>query len=949
MIHKLRWRQLLALTAVAFVLSGLQVAAYMPLEQEEGSLAESYEGYISEADSRMGTQPILLEMDSIRASDRLETKAEYCGYSGRILCILENGFAEWSFTLPEARLYGIEISACQIEGRGSDTEFRLYINGVRPFGSALFELRRIYKDEVEGRYFEQDAAGNDITPSVAENPMWQDILLDDVLGYEPEPYLFAFSQGENTLRLECTREGMAIRSIRLVPLEEPVPYAEKEAEYQAKGYTEAQAAPLFVEGEHTLYKNDKSIVPQADRTSPTTSPGKGNLTSLNYTGGSNWKGQGSSITWSFVADETGLYKIILKTRQKYNKDVFATRRLLIDGELPFREAENLEFSYSADWQNYTVGGDSPYLFYLEEGPHTLTLEVSLGVMGDIIKSVETALTELNLAYQDILMITGASPDIYRDYNFDLEIPETLESMRVQSEVLSAASQEMAALTGSRGSNTGILDRVSAQLSDLYEQPDTIAQRFTTFKDNLGSLGTWLLTVSEQSLDLDYIIFAAPDYTPPRAAANFFQKAWHEIKNFFYSFTTDYNMAEDNETTETIEVWLSTGRDQVQILKKLVRSDFTRQYKIGVDLKLVQAGVLLPSTVAGKEPDVYLQATQNDAINFAMRGAVANLRQFDTYGEVAQRFHSSAMVPLQYRSGTYALPETQNYFMLFYRRDVLQQLELQIPETWDEIDEILPVLQKNNMEFAMPVSTTALPEQGIPSFYMFLLQNGGELYNEDKTATQLDSEESIAAFKQWTNYYVNYKLSQTYDAANRFRRGETPLLIAEYSLYNTLQVFAPEIRDQWAFTLIPGRYQEDGSIRRACSSTGTCSLLMSSSDKKEAGWRFLDWWTTAEVQTNYGVELEVAMGASARYPTANLEAVASLPWSGDDYALLLAQREEVRGIPQIPGSYFLPRHLNNAFRRVVISGEEPRETMLDYTETINEEITKKLREFSSMEG
>ena len=945
-------------TAVVGVLlaAAFQSAAYMPLDKVEKGQAKTYEDYqkqwVDALPEPSSDEVVTLSLDQISSSEKTEYVGELSGYSGSVLKVQEGGYVEWAFTLPDSRAYGVELTCCQVNGRGSDTEFQLLINGTKPFDTASFEVRRIYKDEVNGKYFEQDAAGNDMVPSAKECPMWQTVFLKDPLGYTLTPYVFAFAQGKNTLRMDFSREGLAIRYVRLTPLPTIPTYENAAVAYQAAGYQKATADPILIQGEHTSYKNNKSIVPRADRTSPTTMPSKGSRTSLNYIGGNNWKSQGDSASWSFVAEQTGLYKIVLKSRQKYNKDVFATRRLLIDGAVPFRETEALEFPYSADWQNYTIGGEeSPYLFYLEKGVHTLTLEVSLGALGNIIEQVEKALTELNLVYRDILMLTGSSPDIYRDYNFDTEIPQALESMQKQAAALSAASREMVALAGSRGTNTSILDRISAQLKDLHENPDTIAARFGTFKDNLGSLGTWLLTVNEQALDLDYILVAAPDYQPPRADATFLQKAWHEIKSFFYSFTTDYNVAnESNETKETIEVWLATGRDQVQILKKMIGADFTKTHKIGVDLKLVQGGVLLPSTVAGKNPDVYLQASQGEAINFAMRGAVVNLKQFDGYEDVAKRFHSSAMVPFLYEDGAYALPETQQYFMMFYRRDILQQLHLEIPETWDEIDEILPVLQKSNMEFAMPVSTTALAEQGIPSFYMFLLQNGGALYNPKQTATQLDSEEAITAFKQWTGFYVNHKLQQTYDAANRFRRGETPLLIADYSLYNTLQVFAPEIRDQWAFTQIPGMRQADGSINRACSSSGTCSMMLAANDQKEASWKFLDWWTAAGTQTNYGVELETAMGASARYPTANLEAVSSLPWSGERYALLLKQREEVQGIPQIPGSYFLPRHLNNAFRGVVISGQEPRETILDYTEIINAEISKKRKEFaSSTEG
>lgn len=537
----------------------------------------------------------------------------------------------------------------------------------------------------------------------------------------------------------------------------------------------------------------------------------------------------------------------------------ATRQLLIDGQLPFQEAAALAFPYSSDWQNYTVGGEkTPYLFYLTAGRHTVTLSVSLGEIGQVIGTVDASLTELNRCYRDILMVVGTSPDAYRDYNLDKLLPETITAMGEQAERLRQASARMVKLTGSRGSNTAVLDRIVAQLTEMSERPATIAKRFSVFKDSLGSLGTWLLTASEQALDIDFLQVASPDYVPARADGTFMQKLWHEAKAFLRSFTADYSIVSSSDEAQTaIEVWLATGRDQVQVLKKLIESDFTPHEKVNVNLKLVQASVLLPSTATGRNPDVYLQAASGDAVNYAMRGALVDLSTFSDYKEVEKRFHPSAVIPLQYRDGVYALPETQSYTMLFYRKDILSELGIGVPETWDEIYKILPILQKNNMNFAMPVAPDAL--------FMFLLQRGGSLYNDALNATRLDSEESIAAFKQWTSFYVDYTLPQTYDAANRFRLGETPLLLADYSLYNTLQVFAPEIASLWGIEKIPGTVGESGTISRANSGSGVCSLILAKNDDVEASWKFLRWWTSAEVQSAYGTEIENVLGASAGIP------------------------------------------------------------------------------------
>ncbi len=114
--------------------------------------------------------------------------------------------------------------------------------------------------------------------------------------------------------------------------------------------------------------------------------------------------------------------------------------------------------------------------------------------------------------------------------------------------------------------------------------------------------------------------------------------------------------------------------------------------------------------------------------------------------------------------------------------------------------------------------------------------------------------------------------------------------------------------------------------------------------KEDAWEFMKWWTDKDAQLKYGREMEALMGPAARYPTANIEALSELPWPVKDYRNLDAQWEWVMGVPEVPGSYFTGRHMDNAFREVVNEGEDTRETLYKYVKVINEEIDLKRDEF-----
>ena len=208
---------------------------------------------------------------------------------------------------------------------------------------------------------------------------------------------------------------------------------------------------------------------------------------------------------------------------------------------------------------------------------------------------------------------------------------------------------------------------------------------------------------------------------------------------------------------------------------------------------------------------------------------------------------------------------------------------------------------------------------------------------------------MKAFQQWTEFYSSYGLPVEYDLANRFRSGEMPIAVADYTFYNTLMAFAPEIRNCWEFTSVPGTAQEDGSIDISVPNTVMASVILAGSDKKEAAWKFLKWWTDSETQVAFARGLESIMGETARYPVANKEAMEQLPWTNKHYKALVHQWENVKGIPEVAGGYFTGRHVDNAFREVYNNHMDARETLLDYIRVINTEITSKRQEFGMDEG
>jgi len=912
-----------------------------------GMRKDNYEPYLAKyPDAKRPDDEIVIEAaDFVAAEPMVKVLENFEGDTGKSIDTYEEGYVEWKVNVKEAGFYNIKIKYYPIKGRSSTIEREVWINGESPFfGAKHLEFSRVWTD---ANSITRDNRDNDLRPRQVESPRWEEAYFEDYMAYYNEPYLFYFKKGENTIRLVSVKEPMVIKSITIHQAEYVPTYEELKKVYQEKGYKEVTDQFIKFQGEHANLKSDPTLYPVYDRTSPATEPYHPSKIRLNTIGGYRWNMPGQWIVWKFDVPESGLYKIALKVRQNMVRGSFTNRKLFIDGKVPFKEMENIQFKYKNDWVMDVLSDENgePYLFYLEKGPHELKLEVTLGGLAEILRITEDSVYQLNYAYRRILMITGSSPDIYRDYQLEKQLPGVMETFKRQSQVLAELSKKLLEYTGQRGSHAALLDRLSYQLNDLYKRPETIPARLDDFKGNVGSLGTWILSTREQPLEVDYIVVASPEKELPSASVGFFAKVAHEIRAFLASFIEDYDsIGTVYSEKDAIVVWIQTGRDQAQVLKEMIDDSFTPETGIPVNLKLVAGGVLLPSVVAGRAPDVAMTVGGSDPVNYAIRNAVVDLTQFEDFEEVAKRFHPSALTPYRFNNGVFALPETQSFPMLFVRTDIFEELGLEIPQTWEDVYEILPEIQKNHMNFGLPISTTTSQGAGMSAYTMLLYQMGGELYEEDGIASALDTEQAIQAFRKWTEFYVNYKLPLWYDFANRFRIGEIPVGIADYQTYNHLMVSAPEIRGLWEFVPIPGTVMEDGTINRAESAGGACTIMLQSSKNKEAAWEFMKWWTSAEVQVRFGQEMESLMGAAARYPTANMEALSQLPWPVKDYKALMAQWEHVRGNPEVPGGYFTSRHLDNAFRNVVYSGKDPRETLLDYVRIMNEEITSKRKEF-----
>ncbi|MBQ8136151.1 MAG: extracellular solute-binding protein, partial [Clostridia bacterium] len=367
----------------------------------------------------------------------------------------------------------------------------------------------------------------------------------------------------------------------------------------------------------------------------------------------------------------------------------------------------------------------------------------------------------------------------------------------------------------------------------------------------------------------------------------------------------------------------------------------------VDLSIMpDANKLVLANAAGTAPDVVLSLQYVVPSYLNIRGALYDLTQFDDFPEIAQRFSSGLFIPYTLGEGIYAMPETVNFWVQFYRKDILNALNISVPDNMEQVKMILPELQRRNMNYYFPTAGM-VGMKVFPGTLPLILQSGGSIYGDTIGDTTLDSEESLRGFREMTELFTVYNMPTDVPSPGfyqQFRDGTLPIGIADLATYNLLLNAAPELDGMWDISLFPGLLNEEGEVQRWTTGGAETMAILSQTKMPNEAWTFLKWWSSTEVQSAFGNLLQSTYGSEYIWPTANREAFESLPLKSSHKKIILDQMEWMTEAPWVLGTYMLERELSNAFISVSVDGTDARRALDTAVKRINRETYRKLEEF-----
>ena len=870
----------------------------------------------------------------------------------KILFEAENGQAlsegdafEFTFTA-EQDLFGYPVVYYKMTGSNIlDNVFSFMVDGAYPYE----ELETLTLDSIwrQPGTFEKDRYGNEVVSMPEKSYDLTACRLMGKAGMYSEGMGVFFASGEHTVTVICREGPFEIYKIELageIPVGESVTAAPE------------GSALITLQAECVPERNNPSIRPAASYDTGVTPYSSGKKV-INYVEDLSYRFPCDKMIFKFNVEKEGDYGLALRMRQGELANFPVYRTVLVDGVIPEKAFREARFNYALDFENAIVRNDDGKIAYihLTEGEHTLTLVNVLDPVRPALQMLQAVSDEMAALSLEITKITGGNTDFFRDFSleeFDFHIAEDLTRWQDELKIVRAELGKIAD-TDSRVGALSNLDMTIQLLGQLAEEPNNLPKKLNLFTQGSSSARSFLVNTVEQlstsPMGLDAIYLFNDAKSLPEGMS-WWESTKNGIGRFGASFTDDSYIAADSTDETRLQVWVNRPRQYLEILQRMADTTFTPKTGIAVDFSIMpDESKLILANASGSAPDVALGVSTTRVYDLAVRGALMDLRKYDGFKEVANRFPVGLLMPAVCDEGMYAFPETFNFNVLFYRKDILDSIGLEVPDSYEEVLEMLPTLHRFGLNFNNYIANS-VGYKGFGVTTPFIYQSGAVLYESGDLHVQLDTEKAINGLKimtdSFTIYDMDYEINSFYQS---FRDGTLPIGTSNYGMYNMLMNAAPELSDKWGLALYPGLTDENGEVQRWISGAEQSCFIFGNTNMPDVSFEFLSWWMSEEVQTEFAYTLQSTLGNEYLWNSANTDAFMNSPWPTEHKKIIAEQMTWIYETPRNPGAYMVERELSNAVNAVALDGENLRSALDEAIKRIDRELERKLEEFGRLKN
>lgn len=770
---------------------------------------------------------------------------------------------------------------------------------------------------------------------------------------DPDLGLFRFSldAGEAVLTITAKTQDMEIRGLYFVPEATQESYAAYRERLGRAG--ETAGVLKILEGEKYAVKSD-SFLRGGSTNDPSLYPYHTFDKLINVLEPASFKQAGQKVLYTVDIEEAGWYTLSFKYSQYSDAGKPVYRAVEIDGRVPYAELAAVQFPQTGlnSYVQLTPEADgTPAMVYLTAGRHTLALKAVLGPMKAAFDDLTAVMADINALSMDLQKLTAGVKDENRTWDMDVYLPDAVPRVKACAAKLREVYGYLATLQDGKPAYADMLLSAAETLDKLAKEPRKLPNKTNLLHvgDNSVAkrLGTVIGRLTDMPMGLDQLYLSSGTELPA-GKVSFVNRVGNSVRAFAGSFipglSGDY--AASRQDSEELTVWVNRPIQYVQAMQQLVDAGYNRIYGANVRLSIMpNEQKLILSNASGTSPDLVLGVSYWTPFDFAVRGAAKDLLEYDDFLEFyAEQYNLEGLVPLFYNGGVYGAAETQDFQVLYYRKDILQTLGLEVPDTWDDVKGMMPTLLRYSMNFNIPIANLV----GFKSYHVtapFIYQNGGTFYEEDGMHTAIREPDAVRGFAEMTEMFTIYGAQQSVPSFYQsFRFGKVPLGISGFSTYMQLQEAAPELKGQWDIALVPGTVTGDGDILRYQMADSTACMIFENTDQPDEAWQFLKWWLSKETQIEYAYNLRSSFGPEYQWNTANLEAFRELPFPEAHKQVILKQLEDQKENLRHPANYMVEREVSEVWNNVVVNGMPLMEAIDKAVMNSDREILRRMQEF-----
>ncbi|QMV43917.1 ABC transporter substrate-binding protein [Cohnella cholangitidis] len=280
-------------------------------------------------------------------------------------------------------------------------------------------------------------------------------------------------------------------------------------------------------------------------------------------------------------------------------------------------------------------------------------------------------------------------------------------------------------------------------------------------------------------------------------------------------------------------------------------EFEKATGIKVDFQVfaeeqLQQKLAVQLTTGAETPDAYTYRPYMEKILYAKNGWTTPLDEYVTKNSSYefQDFSKATIEASTIDGKLMSIPLWTDQFVMYYRKDILEQNNIAVPKTMAEFEDAMKKLHKPSEDFTGFVARgqrNAL----VTAVSSFVFSEGGDFMTDGKAA--VNTPEAVKGFKLYADLVKNYGpkgvLNMNWmQAIALFAQGKAAFYVDSAALYkNTTDPEKSLIADKVGFATLPA-----GSAGSKPYNIASWSFAMNpKSQHKDAAWAFMEWATNKE--------------------------------------------------------------------------------------------------------